>query len=243
MRFLIFSLCASLILYSCKVTQIAADKSLLYSNAIEDAMYVEKEEIDSNLIAITSFNQNIKRKIINDTEYVLVLSWIPQKFKYPDTGKYNTDNRETWVTVYPELLETMRTSNEKNVNLRLQQLLGLPPTDPPNKLFIEFWVKPDDLFRPCPDKEIADSSCNLCFSKEDSLDKNHIEWITNKRLANYNCDGLFKHYPWTALGYTYDWNPENKNHKGLSEFIIKKNSIIYVKRIIPTEEYLKEPVY
>lgn len=229
MRSLAYALFATLILSACKITRITTDKSLLYRNAIDDAMYVENKEIDTNLIAITG-------------DSVLVVSWIPQKFKYPDSGTYTTD-RETWVTVVPELSQRMKNNREKNINLRLQQLLGLPPVELPNKLFIEFWVKPADLFRPCPDKEITDKRCNLCFSKQDSVDQEHVKWITNKRLSNYNCDVMYKHYPWTALGYTYDWNPKNKNHRGLSEFVLKKNSVIYVKRITSTEAYLKTSVH
>lgn len=37
--------------------------------------------------------------------------------------------------------------------MRLKQLLGLPPTAT-NSYFVKFWVRPNDLFRPCPDKEI-----------------------------------------------------------------------------------------
>ncbi len=242
MKFLSYAFSVILLLSSCKTAQITGSTHLLYSHAIEDAMYPEDKKIDTNLLAITSINQNLKRKTINDTQYILVVSWSAQKFKYPDSGMYNTMTEETWVTVVPELFQTMKKSKEKNINLRLQQLLGLPPTEPPYQVFIEFWVKPTDLFRPCPDKEVTDKTCNLCFSKQDSLDKNHIQWITNKRLFNYNCDGLYKHYPWTALGYTYDWNPKNKSHRGLSEFVVNKYSIIYVNRIIKTDEYLRERV-
>ncbi len=167
--------------------------------------------------------------------------WKAQKYNFPDSGEYLID-RENWVTVSPELLQGMKNRNEKDKTLSLQQLLGLPITAK-NKIFIEFWVKPGDLFRPCPDKEISDKKCNLCFTRQDSLDMNHIKWINDSRISNYFACGLNNKYPWTALGYTYDWMPQNKTHKGLSEFVIRKNSKIYITRILGTEDYLKENLF
>ena len=44
-------------------------------------------------------------------------------------------------------------------------------------------------------------------------------------------------YPWTGLGYTYDWgNPDSEI--GLSEFVILGGSTVGVDAVIPTEEYL-----
>ena len=56
--------------------------------------------------------------------------------------------------------------------------------------------------------------------------------------CNYQCD-LYNQYPWGQLGYTYDWNPKNKSHVGLSEFIIGAGKTIYVNRIVTTQEYLR----
>ncbi len=238
MKFIRFTLYVVILLVGCKATNLPVSNSVLYRKAVEDAMYVEEREIDSNLVDVTWNNHSLIRNP-KDSQYILMVSWIPQKFSYPDSGIYKTGDREMWATVAPELATTMWKEKANDINLRLQQLLGLPPNDRPNQLFLEFWVKPGDLFRPCPDKEITDKRCNLCFTKEDSLDQNHIQWITNKRLSNYNCDGLYKHYPWTALGYTYDWSPSNSSHRGVSEFVVKKNTTIIVKRMVKTAEYVK----
>jgi len=45
-----------------------------------------------------------------------------------------------------------------------------------------------------------------------------------------------KKYPWTRLGYTYDWG--NPCHEvGLSEFVIKKDAEVIVEDIETVEEY------
>ena len=100
-----------------------------------------------------------------------------------------------------------------------------------------FWVKPIDLFRPCPDKEIYDDRCDLCFP--DSVSEEHLMWINENRISRYyQCD-LYNRYPWTQLGYTYDWNPSNKKNIGLSEFIIYTDRTIYLESVKTISDYLK----
>ena len=155
---------------------------------------------------------------------------------YPGSGKYNTGSYEIWVTTAPELLQRITREKTKDKSMRLKELLGLPPVSQYN-FFIEFWVKPYDLFRPCPDKEVTDKKCNVCFTHEDSLDTDHIKWINDARISRYYACNLYDKYPWTQLGYTYDWNTKNKSHKGLSEFVIRKNATVYVNKVYTTDEY------
>jgi hypothetical protein len=45
-------------------------------------------------------------------------------------------------------------------------------------------------------------------------------------------------YPWTQLGYTYDWgNPESE--VGLSEFVIRKGSTVVIKSVSNLDEYCR----
>jgi hypothetical protein len=63
-------------------------------------------------------------------------------------------------------------------------------------------------------------------------------WINENRISRYyQCD-LYDRYPWTQLGYTYDWDPKNKTHIGLSEFIISSNRTIYLNKIYSINDYL-----
>jgi hypothetical protein len=211
----------------------------LYEQAIQDAMYAKPSEIDTNLVAVSSQNLHLKTKMFGDTECVLVVAWQGGKYDYPDSGYYKVSpTRYIWVTTSPELAERMSNETMPDKDMRLRQLLGLPPNKI-NHFFMEFYVSENDLFRPCPDQEINDHQCNLCFTKKDSSDQNHINWINNTRIYNYfGCD-LYSKYPWTALGYTYDWNPKNKSHRGLSEFVVKPNSILRITRIVSTADYLQ----
>ena len=215
----------------------------LYAASIEDAAYPTADEIATNLTVISKQNPKLKWKTIEGKEHLLVATWTSDKnvSYYPKTGIYNTKSYPMWVTAIPDLKErcdALQVNKSKDAPLRIKQLLGLPATADKTS-FIEFWVQPSDLFRPCPDNEVNDETCNLCFSEGESEEEMqaHKDWINQLRLDSYyNCKG--DKYPWTQLGYTYDWHPRNKSHIGISEFVIKANSDIYVNKIEKTNVYL-----
>lgn len=217
-----------------------ANDSILYLHAIKSAMYPETKKIDNKLIPINKQNKNLIWKTIDGEDYILVVTWkqnVSYYQKYIDSTYYNTGNYPIWVTTAPELAQRMKREKAIDVNRRLVQLLGLPP-NATYSYFVEFWVRPADLFRPCPDKEITDKRCEICFPS--NTDTAHINWINDSRIERYyQCD-LYQQYPWTELGYTYDWNPKNKSHIGLSEFVISTNSNIKVNAIYTTTDYLKK---
>ena len=211
-----------------------------YAKSIENAMSPTASKIYNDLIPIDPSNRDLIWKTIEGEQYVKVVTWKADTsyyYEYLDSAYYNTKTYPIWVTTAPELLERMKTERYKDADLRLKQLLGLPP-NPNDKYiaFIEFWVRPKDLFRPCPDPELTDTACQLCFSK--NADSIHQAWIDQNRIIRYyKCD-LYDKYPWTQLGYTYDWNKRNKSHVGLSEFVIGPHKNVVVNAIYTTEEYL-----
>ena len=208
----------------------------LYKLSIINSIYPDSSEICTKLVQINDSNKTLIRKNINGEEYILVCTWKQNVSFYQKDTVFNTGTYPIWVTTAPELKNRIKKESPKDVNLRLIQLLGLPPTAQ-YSYFVEFWVRPVDLFRPCPDKEITDGKCDLCFPE--GTDPEHIKWINENRISRYyQCD-LYYQYPWGQLGYTYDWNPKNKSHFGLSEFIIGANKTIYINRIVTTLEYLK----
>lgn len=216
------------------------DAKTLYQSSIEEAMSPAPSKVYNNLVSIDAQNKKLTTKTINGENYILVVTWkqnIAYYEPYLDSGFYNTGAYPIWITTAPELLERMNSEKTKNVDLRLKQLLGLPPQSV-YSYFVEFWVKPQDLFRPCPDNEITDNSCELCIPEGTPTD--YVTWMNDNRISRYyNCE-LYDKYPWTQLGYTYDWNPKNKSHVGLSEFVIKTDKNIEVEAIYTTEEYLSK---
>jgi hypothetical protein len=212
--------------------------SNLYRQSIQNAIYPEPGKVYDKLVPVTKQNQNLVWKNIGGEDYILVVTWkqnISYYKPYLDSAFFNTGKFPIWITTAPELKQRMKQEKLKDVDRRLVQLLGLPPNSV-YSYFVEFWVKPADLFRPCPDKEITDSKCETCFPEK--TDPDHISWINENRISRYYQAELYQQYPWTQLGYTYDWNPKNKSHVGLSEFVIGLNKNIVVKAIYTTKEYL-----
>ncbi len=118
------------------------------------------------------------------------------------------------------------------VKLRVEQLLGLP-ANTKNTHIVEFWVNPNDLFRPAPDREISDKTAQIVFTNfSDSL---YQKWYSDNVFASYY---MGKSYPWTRLGYTYDWG-NSKTEIGLSEFVIWRGSTIHIVSVTKLEDYLK----
>jgi hypothetical protein len=208
----------------------------LYKQSIVNSIYPDSSKIYTDLVQIDSSNKSLIRKSINNEEYILVCTW-KQNIAFYNKDVFNTGNWPLWVTTAPELKNRFKSESVKDTNQRLIQLLGLPPGSK-YSYFVEIWVRPQDLFRPCPDKEITDGKCDLCFPS--GTDADHIKWINENRISRYYQCELYNQYPWGQLGYTYDWNPDNKSHVGLSEFIIGVNKTVYINRIVPTEEYLCE---
>jgi hypothetical protein len=207
----------------------------LYARAINQTVDINKERIANNLVSISLDSSKLVWKDFAGKSYVLTVMWKKasdtQYYKNDcNTGFCNTKNYYNFVTIVPELKSLCREKRfgvKEGVNLRLEQLLGLSPKSEKN-YFIQVWVRPKDLIRPCRDTEITDRTCGLEF--EDSTVTEYNEYL--KWLRDYNVG-----YPFTQLGYTYDWNKRNKSHQGLSEFLINKNSEIVVKDFIETIDY------
>ena len=219
--------------------QVSAKDSVLYQQAIQAAMSPNKQKKCDTLVAINSKNNKLTRKYIDGVEYILMVTWKKDttNYKTDKNRVYNTTKWPIWVTTSPQLLQRMNHKGITDVDLRLEQLLGLPPNSG-YKYFIEFWVQPRDLFRPCPDSEIGDSKCDLCFSEYTNPD--YETWINEYRINSYYSCSLFDKYPWTQLGYTYDWGGESDHHIGLSEFVISQYSNVIINKIYTTKEYLKK---
>lgn len=246
MKQIIFFFTVVSILYSCTITRdlssnstnVAEVDSVIYRKAMADAAYPQPSEIDSNLIAINEANPNLIWKTINNEKYLLVVTWKEDAKYYrnlPDSI-YNTGTRPIWISTAPELKTRFKQLNTTDTIHRLNQLLGLTPNSN-YKYFIEIWVRPQDLFRACPDKEITDKHCSTCFPS--NVDPVHKKWIEDTRLSSYYGCQLYTQYPWTELGYTYDWSQSNPTHIGLSEFVIAGNKNVYINAIYTNTQYLK----
>ena len=217
-----------------------SSSDLTFEKAIEDASKPELCERSKNLTSITKENP---RLLWNDDGHVLMVSWkrscLPEqknclaslqpKSQYKVQGDY-----ALWVTTVPEiksfvlmqdyLLKPTKTSQELSNLLvtRLEQYLGLKPNSNYTN-FVEIWVDPKDLIRPCVDQEVNDTECDV---------PNQSRQLDPKLIQNT------KGYPFTGLGYTYDWGNSNTDI-GASEFIVKAGATVTINNNQGTTEYLQ----
>ncbi len=210
-----------------------------YKESVVIAQNPSPDKVYDGLVAITRENTNLSWKTVDNQQYVLMATYT-SSFSYytPYIGKpYNTGNYYTWTTASPYLKNLCGDPQwqDGNLALRLNQLLGLPPDDV-KEGFVEMWVKPEDLFRPCPDNEITDGTCGL--NLPENTQPWYRKWFNDTRAGQYafcTCDNS-QGYPWTQLGYTFDWKDLN-SPIGMSEFVVKTNSQVIIKATIPTQDY------
>lgn len=212
--------------------QPAACTEETYAAAISDAIEATPEELVDNLWAISPANTRLSWN--EDQSAVRMVAWTT--FTGYAQGD-NTLSREIWVTAVPQLKELCKTLPDDAARIaRINQYLGLPPaTEWDNgRQFVEMWVKPGDMFRPCPDPEIDDSTCGLQFPE--GVSDEHKEWMANNYASSY---GFWQstQYPWTGLGYTYDWCSQNSKPVGASEFVVRAGSVVNVTGIIDRDTY------
>ena len=207
--------------------------STMYQNAVQDAATTERAEISKELVYISEDNPDLIWKDFDGKKNVLVLTWTSWNGYDQNVGQKMTLAREVWVTAVPQLKNFCTNIDSSQLILRLEQLLGLPPKNGKTKL-VEMWVSPENLFRPCPDPEITDQECELQFSKSaySNTDEVYVQWFNQLKSESYSENG----YPWTRLGYTYDWN-SNSSEAGLSEFVIKPGTGVQIKSVTPTMKY------
>ncbi len=223
-------------LYRCSTSDavlLEDNLSLRYQAAVLDASVAEPIEISRNLTPINNYNQDLNR---DEKGRVLVLTWTSWSGYDTLVGQETTTGVDVWVTVVPHLRDfyhRLSYSRDKKV-LRLEQLLGLPPHSGKDR-FVEIWVHPDNLFRPSPDPGISDSEAELAFPTllgQEVVSPEYKVWFENLKASSYGEKG----YPWTRLGYTYDWG-STRTEIGLSEFIIKKGSKVIIHSVTRNEEY------
>ena len=206
-----------------------------YAAAIEEAETATADDIVTTLTAIKPENEVLTWRGTPGESAVLVVTWTDAP---PDTTARDsvTTGEDIWVTAVPEVQDFCNDLDLSGdaLNLRLNQRLGLPP-DSNYDRFVELWVDPDDLFRPCPDPQITDRQCELDYPEPErflQVSDDHRAWFEDLRASSYDEDG----YPWTRLGYTYDWGAPD-DPVGPSEFVIRSDAVVAVASITPTEAY------
>lgn len=140
-------------------------------------------------------------------------------------------------------------------DLQLKQLLGLPP-DADYGVVSRVWVRPVDLFRPCTQVDPLIPTCPqlVVNTTQAGVDRSSFlisqgmyAWRTQRRgtTTPISCAQDFQNtmrgncfgFPWTRLGYTYDWTPGARDDRGLTEFVIAPGSRVVLESTGTQRQY------
>jgi len=225
-----------------------------YAAAIEDARKADPSEISTSLTPVASYVEILERRPSPDGErpHVRVVTWtgasgggLPRPALHMDVRSDSVATTgDVCVTLVPFVHDFCRATGLGGtaLDLRLAQRLGLPP-DVEYSRFVEMWVRPEDLFRPCPDPEISDRECELQVpvpAQSVRVDAAHTDWMDGAASYGPEVDPSeiepLEGYPWTRLGYTYDWHPET-SEIGPSEYVVRTGATVEVASVMSTAAY------
>lgn len=212
------------------------DSQAVYNAAIGDA-------------AVASPGKIYPLKPIPAGEMVSVVSWVSEK-KIPCTQQalpcdITIGNNPVWVTLSGEVQSICRVWNLRGDALRrrLEQLLGMPP-DPPLQYrmvaFAEYRVPRASLERPCLGVDETNPAQPVCTLDTQATTPAKLTAFVGQQMASSYVVNNPKGpgYPYTRLGYTYDWAPmADARHYGASEFIIMPMSTAKAMQVIATDDY------
>ncbi|WP_406663239.1 hypothetical protein [Gallaecimonas sp. GXIMD1310] len=186
-----------------------------YQAAIADAAVISADEIQP-LPAIAAGP-------------VQVVTWADD-YQHYHTGQQLRLPNDVWVTLagavkpwcrhYPRLTEG------------LQGLLGLPPVAGEKRAFVSFTVASSSLFRPCANPSISTHRCGPDMPAQ--VSSQYRAWFATQTTVSYQRHG----YPWTRLGYTYNYNP-GASEVGPAELVIRKGAIVTVTAITSSSDYCR----
>jgi hypothetical protein len=130
----------------------------------------------------------------------------------------------------------------EQVVLKLQQLQGLPPRtgqDPCTWKILQFTVDdpavPDQFFRPCPNPDPTTTGpCPASFDDSDpQATPDFRAWMAGQAFLAWK---IPHGYPWTHLGYTYNWDPQAASIHGTSEYVMRAGSTVEVTGVVSAVE-------
>ena len=181
---------------------------------------------------------------INATEVHVV------SFRYPSLkpGKQPPLMDPMWVAL-PDKLKKACEGNT-TPKLRLQQVLGLPPRNSRRSIY-EITATPANIFRPCiSGQDPASPSCSLSDPSVPAAPPSgydRVRYVSMHAWESYQTgveddhlepgDYPYKGFPFTGMGWTYDWSPQSKTHVGVSEFVIEPGAEVTVDREVTLEEF------
>lgn len=202
----------------------------LYAMAVRDAAIAEDDEIKP-LVSLTKKDPLVTW---DNQGRVLLCTWHSYPDSYPKGETVTAKWGYIWTFTDKEIAAYAgELKASEDAVMRLRQLIAIPP-DKTHSTVTGLWVKPSDVIRPAYQSDAANGSMCTAFAEGEELDTPFKAWFDQNILDSY----YYGNYPWTRLGYTYDWADNGKEY-GLTEFLIKKDAEVEVAFTETTSEFLQ----
>ena len=185
---------------------------------------------------------------------VRVVSWVTPgrtPCQPPETRCATTTPPDRiWVTLAGEVQARCRAWGLRGDALRqrLEQLLGLPLDPPPQfrkARFVTMEVARERLDRPCLGIDETSPQRPVCTVGIQAGRAPEVrDYVLRQMADSFVVESpAGPGYPFTRLGYTYDWSPVNAgpNHYGASEFLVQAGTSATVLAQQETDAYCAAP--
>lgn len=204
------------------------DTGALWKAAMQDAVFSE----DAELHELVELTKDDGRVIWDEAgERVLLLSWHDYDDACAPGGSIRTEYGDIWAVSAGEMKAWYEQNHRgvKNWDLRFAQLLGVHEDEGYTR-FTAFWVSPKDVIRPA---YVTDVTRQMENDYAAVTEEAYKEWFDGNILWSY----FESDYPWTRLGYTYDWSGGGSEY-GLTEFLVADGSKTEIAFTLPTAEFV-----
>ncbi len=228
--FAIFSGCASQEEPSVETLPEEPSSESLYEEAVQDAVFAEDDEIES-LVTLTTEDE---LTTWNEEDEVLLLTWHSYPDSYIEGESTVLSYGPVWTFTDKEMYEWFEENGDDVTDYeeRFLQLIGLHPDDEKTH-FTALWVNPSDIVRPAYNADVTIDSMDTTYPED--LEESHKTWLDDNILSSYFGEYM---YPWTRLGYTYDW-ADNGQDYGLTEFLVLQDTEADVEFTKTTDEFIE----
>jgi hypothetical protein len=153
--------------------------------------------------------------------------------------------RYAWVSVPAQLQALCR--GKPDAVLAIQQVLGLPPQPTPSRpdhrwQVVTFQVPRSALFRPCPGG--TDPDATQCHPSQvpTELDPEATRFLLEQMWSSWR-SGFHGQpgYPFTGMGWSYNWDPTAPHPVGISEYVLKRGTPLAQMQVATPEAFCNAP--
>lgn len=196
----------------------------LYGEAVRDAAFADEDEI----LPLVSLIESDPMTTWKDGK-VLLLTWHNYPDSYPEGETVTIQWGPVWTFTDKEVASHGKEFSD-DPETRLKQLIAFAP-DSEHSTVTGFWVDPKNVKRPAYQTDPTVGNMTNDFGE--SVDEEFKAWFDDNILWSY----YYGNFPWTRLGYTYDW-ADNGTEYGMTEFIVESGAEVKVEFTETTEEFL-----